>query len=213
MLIGGSAITLSEWDQDAASILYAYYPGMEGGNALANTLFGESNPGGKLPFTIPADAAHLPFFDKNADSIKYGYYHGYTLLEKENIEPAYAFGFGGSYTRFELTDAEFFRKDDSLHAQATVTNTGEREGDEVIQLYVGCSQSEIDRPKKILRGFERVSLMPGESIRVTLSTGLDTLRWYDETKSDWQLEFLPHELYIGTSSRDQDLLVGVVTLG
>ena len=211
VLIGGSAITVSEWDQDVASILFAYYPGMEGGNALANTLFGQVNPGGKLPFTIPSDAAHLPFFDKDAKSIEYGYYHGYTLLDKENVEPAYAFGFGGSYTNFELSEPEFSAQDGQFHVRVTVTNVGDCAGDEVVQLYVGCSQSKVDRPKKILRGFERVSLQVGETVRVSLSTGFDTLRWYDEAISDWQVEGLPHELYIGTSSRHQDLMIGVAT--
>lgn len=211
VLIGGSAITLSEWEDEVDSILMAYYPGMEGGNALARTLFGEVNPGGKLPFTIPRDAAHLPYFDKDAESIEYGHYHGYTLLNKEGIEPAYAFGFGASYTRFSLTEASFSSSAGKFLAEVTVTNTGNRTGDEIVQLYVGCSQSTVDRPDRLLRGFQRVSLEPGASTRVSLSTGVDTLRWYDESSSGWQVEDLPHELYVGTSSRVQDLVSAVVT--
>jgi beta-glucosidase len=209
VLIGGSAITISEWDEKVGSILFAYYPGMEGGNALARTLFGDANPGGKLPFTIPVDASHLPFFDKEAETIEYGYYHGYTLLEKNDVQPAYAFGYGMSYTHFELSDAGFSATEDTLQAEVTVTNTGEREGDEVIQLYVGCSESSVDRPRKILRAFDRVSLKPGGSARVKLSTNLDTMDWYDEETSQWQHEALPYELFIGTSSRELDLLSGV----
>jgi beta-glucosidase len=212
VLIGGSAITLSEWDDSVASILYAYYPGMEGGNALANTLFGLSVPGGKLPFSIPTDAAHLPFFDKNAEAIEYGYYHGYTLLDKESIEPAYAFGYGLSYSQFELSDAAFTTRDEQFIAELSVTNTGELIADEVVQLYIGCSKSSVDRPEKILRGFTRITLAPGESRRVSLTAGFDSMRWYNETESAWEFESLPYELYIGTSSRARDLIVGHVDL-
>jgi beta-glucosidase len=211
VLIGGSAITLSDWEQDLAGILMAYYPGMEGGNAIARTLFGDVNPGGKLPFTIPTNAAHLPFFDKDAESIEYGYYHGYTLHEKQGNEPAYAFGYGGSYTSFELSDAKFSFQDGKFQAEVVVTNTGDCAGDEVVQLYVGCSESTVDRPARILRGFQRLSLEPGQSSQVTLHTGADTLNWYNEAIDGWQSETLPHELYIGTSSRQQDLLKGVVS--
>ncbi|MDG2304420.1 MAG: glycoside hydrolase family 3 C-terminal domain-containing protein [Candidatus Binatia bacterium] len=212
VLIGGSAITTSEWEQDVAAILFAYYPGMEGGNALAATLFGDVNPGGKLPFTIPTDSAHLPFFDKEAESIEYGYYHGYTLLDREAVEPAYAFGWGGSYTRFELSAPAFSADGDQFRAGVTVRNSGECAGDEVVQLYVGCSQSSVDRPKKVLRDFERVSLQPGESIRVELSVDRNTMRWYDEADGAWRLEAVPYDLHIGTSSRDQDLSTGVVSV-
>jgi beta-glucosidase len=212
VLIGGSAITLSEWDDSVASILYAYYPGMEGGNALANTLFGLSVPGGKLPFSIPTDAAHLPFFDKNAEAIEYGYYHGYTLLDKESIEPAYAFGYGLSYSQFELSDAAFTTRDEQFIAELSVTNTGELIADEVVQLYIGCSKSSVDRPEKILRGFTRITLAPGESRRVSLTAGFDSMRWYNETESAWEFESLPYELYIGTSSRARDLISGHVDL-
>jgi beta-glucosidase len=212
ILIGGSAITLSEWDAQVSSILYAYYPGMEGGNALARTLFGESVPGGKLPFTIPTDAAHLPYFDKNTDAIEYGYYHGYTLMDKESITPAYAFGYGMSYSQFELSDAEFSTVDNYFVAAVTVKNTGSVTADEVVQLYIGCRESSIDRAVKILRGFDRVTLQPGEARQIVLRAHFDTLRWYDEESSSWRFEELTYELYIGSSSRDQDLISGHVDL-
>ncbi|MDE0951152.1 MAG: glycoside hydrolase family 3 C-terminal domain-containing protein [Halioglobus sp.] len=210
VLIGGSAITVSDWDDKVSSILYAYYPGMEGGNALANTLFGLAVPGGKLPFSIPRDSADLPFFDKNAEAIEYGYYHGYTLFDKGNIEPAYAFGYGLSYSQFELSDAHFSTGYQQFVAEVTVKNTGDVTADEVVQLYIGCSESDVDRPKKILRGFDRLELIPGESKRVTLTANFDSMRWFDETTSDWKFEILPYELFIGTSSRDRDLISGLV---
>jgi beta-glucosidase len=212
VLIGGSAITVSEWQGKVASILYAYYPGMEGGTAIANTLFGLAVPGGKLPFSIPTDATHLPFFDKNAKAIEYGYYHGYTLLEKDNRTPAYAFGFGLSYSQFELSDAHFSTSDKAFIAEVFVTNVGQRAADEVVQLYIGCSQSSVDRPGKILRAFERISVAAGQSVRVRLTAGLDSMRYFDESIAGWRFEALAYELYIGTSSRDQDLIAGQVDL-
>lgn len=210
VLIGGSAITVSEWDDSVASILYAYYPGMEGGTALANTLFGRAVPGGKLPFSIPTDAAHLPHFDKNAKAIEYGYYHGYTLLDKARTAPAYAFGYGLSYSRFELSEPRYQAEGRQFNATITVKNRGEVKADEVVQLYVGCEQSAVDRPVKVLRDFRRITLDPGESARVTLTADFDSLRWYDAAASAWVFENVPYQLYIGTSSREQDLHKGTV---
>jgi len=212
VLIGGSAITVSEWRDQVASILYAYYPGMEGGTAIANTLFGLAVPGGKLPFSIPTDAAHLPFYDKNAKTIEYGYYHGYALLESQNRKPAYAFGFGLSYSTFQLSDARFSNSDREFIAEVGVTNTGARAADEVVQLYIGCSQSSVDRPIKILRAFARISLRVGQSERVRLTADLDSMRYFDEGIPGWRFEALVYELYIGTSSREQDLMAGHVDL-
>ena len=212
VLFGGSAITLSDWDSEVASILFAYYPGMEGGNALARTLFGDVVPGGKLPFTIVKDAAHLPFFDKNADAIEYGYYHGYTLLDREGVEPAYAFGYGLSYSRFDLSDAHFLIKDDRFEAAVSVTNSGAVTADEVVQFYIGCEDACIDMPKKVLRDFQRVTIPPGESKQVTVSAGIETMRWFDEHSGEWQLETGRYKLYVGNSSRDQDLITGEVVV-
>ncbi len=101
VMIGGSAIIMEEWKENVPAIIMAWYSGMEGGNALADIIFGKVNPSGKLPFSIPKDPAHLPLFDKEADEIEYGYYHGYSLLDKKNIQPAFPFGFGLSYSKFK----------------------------------------------------------------------------------------------------------------
>ena len=99
VLMGGGPLTMEEWRYEASAILLAFYPGMEGGRALARVLFGEVNPSGKLPFTVPGDP-RLPPFDPKAERVEYGYYHGYALAEKKGIELAFPFGFGLSYTRF-----------------------------------------------------------------------------------------------------------------
>jgi len=208
VLIGGSAITMEEWRGEVAAVLYAFYPGMQGGLALARTLFGANNPGGKLPFTIPRDPDHLPHFDKNARAVEYDYYHGYALLDKEGITAAFPFGFGLSYTRFESRDARFEVAGDRVVASLEISNVGELEGDEVVQFYVGFGASSIDRPVKLLRDFQRVRLAPGERTRVTLGCSASELRWYDEEQRGWRLEAIEYEGYIGTSSRNEDLLPG-----
>lgn len=208
VLIGGSAIMMESWIAKVPAILHAFYPGMEGGTAIANVLFGVTNPGGKLPFTIPSDENHLPDFDKNALSATYDGYHGYTRLEKEGIEPAFAFGFGLSYTTFDQDNASFSVVGDRVKASIDVTNTGETTGDQVIQFYVGFENSAIERPKKLLRGFERVSLEPGETKTVWISCPIDKLRWYNPETSSWELELMEYQAYIGCSSRAADLLKG-----
>jgi beta-glucosidase len=212
VLIGGSAILTSGWDNDVSSILHAYYPGMEGGHAIAKILFGEVNPGGKLPFTVPQCAGDLPNFDKNANAIEYGYCHGYTLLDENDIEPAYAFGHGLSYTQFETAQANFSLEEGHFVAELTVTNIGDRAGDEVVQLYIGSEHGEIDRPEKVLKSFQRISLEPGKSKVVRLAASIDSMRWYSEAERRWELEYIPYNLYIGTSSRRSDLHQGQVDL-
>lgn len=212
VLIGGNMIMIDKWKDHVSSILMAYYPGMEGGTAIAKTLFGEVNPGGKLPFVVPKKESHLPPVDWEADEIVYGYDHGYVKLEKEGIEPSLPFGFGLSYTTFELSDAAFSVEGESITARCTVQNTGSRAGDEVIQMYVGFSQSKVDRPVKVLRGFERVTLQPGEATRVEIQCPVEKLEWFNPATDQWELEHMEYEVYIGNSSHPEDLLKGKVAL-
>ncbi|MBI9049105.1 MAG: glycoside hydrolase family 3 C-terminal domain-containing protein [Anaerolineaceae bacterium] len=208
VLVGGSAIMMEEWKDSVPAILHSFYPGMEGGNALANILFGEVNPSGKLPFTIPTDIQHLPPFDRKAEQVEYDLYHGYTKLEKEGNMPAFAFGYGLSYTQFEISDAKFHVKDDRVIASAFVTNSGTRMGAEVVQFYVGFEHSKVDRPKKLLRGFKKVELDPGETAAVEIQCPIDSLRWYNPQTRNWELEGMLYQAYIGSSSRVEDLLEG-----
>jgi beta-glucosidase len=103
-LVGGSVFTMEEWKSQVPAILMAWYFGMEGGHALARVLFGEVNPGGKMPLTTPKTDAQLPFFDEFADEIEYGPYHGYTLVDRTGEEPAFPFGFGLSYTTYAYSN-------------------------------------------------------------------------------------------------------------
>ncbi len=212
VLIGGNMIMMEEWKDSVSSILMAYYPGMEGGTAIAEILFGDVNPSGKLPYVVPHLESDLPQVDWDTTQQNYNYYHGYAKLEKEGIKPSVPYGFGLSYTTFKTFDSEFFSDEKYITASCKVKNTGDIAGAEVIQLYVGFNNSSIDRPKKLLRGFQRVELKPGETKEVTIKSPIEKLKWFDEEINDWVLEHMDYEVYIGTSSSNEDLLEGKVTL-
>jgi beta-glucosidase len=206
VLIGGSAIIMEEWKEKAAAILMAWYPGMEGGHALARILFGEVNPSGKLPFTIPAREEDLPFFNDRIDAIDYGYYHGYTLFEKQGLRAAFPFGFGLSYTSFAYSNLRVETGDDALLVSFDLENTGDRAGAEIAQVYIGLEQSAVDRPVKLLKGFKKVFLQPGEKKQVTIAVKYADLAWYNPEKKAWEIEKMDYTAYAGGSSRPEDLL-------
>ncbi|HBI73870.1 MAG TPA: glycosyl hydrolase, partial [Lachnospiraceae bacterium] len=212
ILIGGSMIMMEEWKDYVNGILMAYYPGMEGGTAIGQILFGDVNPSGKLPFVIPKKETDLPEVNWDTEKQRYDYYHGYTKLEKESIESAYPYGFGLSYTKFEITGVYFSRRGDAIEAECSVKNTGERAGTQVIQFYVGFSQSSVDRPVKVLKGFQRVPLKPGEKKKVTIVTPIAQLEWFNDRKDAWELEHMEYDLYLGTSSSEKDLIQGKLSL-
>lgn len=212
VLISGSMIMMNEWENDVNAILMAYYPGMEGGTALGQILFGDINPSGKLPFIVPQIESDLPKVNWITDYQKYEYYHGYTKLDKEKKEAAYPYGFGLSYTKFTIENVSFIKTGDFIEAKCDVSNTGNRSGDEVIQFYAGFSKSKIPRPVKALKGFKRVSLKPGETKTVTIKTPLSQLMWFNEKTSGWELEHMAYDMYLGTSSSLKDLVNGTLCL-
>jgi beta-glucosidase len=210
VLIGAAAITVEEWHEKAGAILMAFYPGEQGGAAIARLLLGQANPSGKLPFTVPKDASLLPPFDNESLAVEYGYYHGYTLAEKKGWEPRYAFGHGLSYTTYAYAnlslDAQAAKPDGTVLASVDVTNVGSRAGEEVVQLYVGYPSSRVDRPVKLLRGFEKVALAAGETKRVSFAVPVGSLAYYDAGAKAWVVERQPHSVSVGGSSRAADLL-------
>lgn len=212
VLIGGSMIMMEEWKDSINAILMAYYPGMEGGMAIGQILFGDVNPSGKLPFVIPKSEKDLPEINWNTEFQNYEYYHGYTKLDKETIEAAYPYGFGLSYTEFTISHVRFELKDDYIEATCDVKNTGSLTGDQVIQFYVGFSGSSISRPVKALKGFSRVSLKPNETKTVTIRTPVDKLKWFNERINGWELEHIIYDMYLGTSSSMRDLVKGELSL-
>jgi beta-glucosidase len=216
VIVAGSAVTMADWQSDAPAILYGWYAGMEGGHALARVLYGDVNPSGKLPFTIPQSETQLPLFDSWATEARYGYYHGYTLFDKENKKAAFPFGFGLSYTTFAydeiITEKETYAMNDTLTVRATLRNTGKRSGEEVAQLYIGFGNSSIDRPVKLLRGFKKVQLDPGESTTVTFRLPVQDLAWYNPEAKAWEVEAMTYEYFIGGSSSMNSLKEGSFTV-
>lgn len=205
-LIGGSAITVEEWKDDVSAILMAWYGGMEGGTALARVIFGEVNPSGHLPFAIPKYEEQLPPFDHSSLNVRYGYFHGYTYMDKHGHVPEFPFGFGLSYTTFNFQDLVARCEGDSIRASVTVTNTGERAGKVVVQGYVGWVASVVERPKRVLKAFTKLNLLAGESKTVDLSIPLASLAYYDATEQRWVEETISYDVYVGPCNRDEELL-------
>ena len=212
VMIGGNTITMADWQDAVGAALMAYYPGQEGGTAIAEILFGDVNPSGKLPYVVPVDEKDLPQVDWEATEQYYGYYHGYAKLEKEGIAPLYPYGHGLSYTTFSVSDAAFDTDGETVSATCMVENTGSVSGTEVVQMYVGFAKSAVDRPVKLLRGFARVELAPGERKSVTLTCPVEKLKYYDPSARAMVLEHMEHEVYIGTSADNKALLKGSVKL-
>ncbi len=181
VLVGGSAILTETWREQVPALLIAWYGGMEGGRALASVLTGESEPGGRLPFVVPTDVAHLPAFDSTAKSVVYDDTWGQRKLDADGHAPAFPLGFGLSYTRIEhqLVDHRFSSAGGTAHVR--VTNVGDREGSTVVQVY--AADMLLDRPVAQLLGFQKVTLPPhAESVvRVALDAG-PTLQRDPETK-------------------------------
>ncbi|MEO7436178.1 MAG: glycoside hydrolase family 3 C-terminal domain-containing protein, partial [Candidatus Binatia bacterium] len=162
VLMGGAAIVSESWRGEIPALLMAWYPGMEGGYALASILLGAVNPSGRLPCTWPRSNAQLPPFDHRARVAHYGPLHGYRLMQAERRDPAFWFGYGLSYTSFDYGPPRL----DGDAVAVTIRNAGRRAGDEVVQLYVDLALGSDPRELGTLRGFRRIALAPGESREV-----------------------------------------------
>lgn len=205
-LQGGSTILVEPWKDIVKAILVQWYPGMEGGTALANILFGEVNPSAKLPVTVPATPQQLPYYDMYATNIVYDYYHGYFLADRNNYAVSYPFGFGLSYTTYAYSNAKVSKTGDTITVSADVKNTGSRAGEEVVQLYIGYKDSQVERHVKDLKGFAKVHLEPGESKTVSIEINKQDLAYYCEECGKWTVEDISYTAMIGASSACKDLL-------
>ncbi len=200
-IVGSSAILIDEWDEEVPSIIFSFYSGMEGGNVLADILFGDTNPSGKLPYTVAMSEEDYPFFDPDCTHADYEYYHGYFKMEKEDRRVRYPFGYGLSYTTFDISTPSVQVFDDVAKISVKVKNTGNRMGAEIVQLYVGCEGSAVDRPVKVLRDFDRVTLIPGEEKEISLTVTKKSMAYYDEAKDDFTEEDLIYIAYVGNCSQ------------
>jgi len=209
VLEAGSAVTMEAWKDRVEAILMVWYPGMEGGGAVADVLFGDVNPSGKLPITFPESTGQLPFFDRKAASIEYGYYHGYRLFDRDGLEPAFRFGFGLSYAEYRYGNLRLGAKEvtgsGSVEVSVDVTNTGRVAGEEIVQVYVGCRSSAVDRPIRELKGFARLPLEPGETRTHSFEIEARDLAWYDVSSGEWKTEEAEYEVFVGSSSGEGDL--------
>lgn len=209
VVVTGSAIVSEAWRDTVPAILVVWYPGMEGGRALADVLLGTAHPGGRLPCVFPRSEDDLPPFDSAASEVEYGLFHGYRWLDRNGVAPAFPFGFGLGYTTFSLSDLELAAASvghrDELVVSATVTNTGTRAGAEVIQVYVEPPAAAVERAPRELRGFQKVQLAAGESAPVAIRIAVAGLGYWDEAVHGFVVERGDYVARVGTSSRDADL--------
>jgi len=195
VLIAGSAMAINWIDENIPAIVEAWYPGESGGTAIAEVLFGDYNPGGRLPFTFYKSIDDLPPFDD------YDIYKGRTYMYFKG-KPLYPFGYGLSYTSFGYSNMSISGSGDSIVVAADIRNTGDIKGDEVVQLYCTDLESPVKRPKKQLVGFKRMSLDKGETRTVSFVAARDQLKYWDEGIHSWSFEPGEFKFALGSSSED-----------
>ncbi|MDE6928119.1 MAG: glycoside hydrolase family 3 C-terminal domain-containing protein, partial [Muribaculaceae bacterium] len=219
--ISGTGVAMP-WTAKVPAIMQAWYLGNETGNALASVIAGDANPSGKLPYTYYATldqcGAHKlgeypghPGIDELGNKVmdmpyNEGIFVGYRFIDKNKLKPTFPFGHGISYTTFEYGKAGIDKAegsaDDVFTVTIPVTNSGSREGKEVVQLYISDKKSSVERPVKELKGFRKVSLKPGETAEVKFEIGRDALSYFDADKHAWVCEPGEFEALIGASSAD-----------
>jgi beta-glucosidase len=213
VLMGGGAVEMDAWLSPVPALLYAWYPGLEGGSALARVLFGDVNPSGKLPCTFPkrltdspAHALHAYPGTNSTEVYQEGLLVGYRWFDTKEIEPRFPFGYGLSYTKFKYSNLNLVSKHDATGPPVTVefklANTGSRAGAEVTQVYVQEVSPGLLRPLKELKAFKKVSLRPGEKQKVSLALDWNAFAHYDPDKKGWVADQGAYKILIGSSSRD-----------
>ncbi|MCB0553755.1 MAG: glycoside hydrolase family 3 C-terminal domain-containing protein [Phaeodactylibacter sp.] len=212
VLISGNAVAMP-WLPKVKGLMQAWYLGSESGHALADIISGDVNPSGKLPFSFPAKlsdnaAHHFGTLSYPGDSINQYYKEdilvGYRWHDTKEIKPLFAFGHGLSYTSFELsgikTDKQVYTAGESITLTCNVSNTGDADGAEVVQVYIGKRNSKVDRAVKELKGFRKVWVEKGGAAAVKVSIGVDQLAYYDESIPGWNLEKGEYKVFVGNAS-------------
>jgi beta-glucosidase len=209
----GGSFDMNEWADRVPAIVEAWYPGQEGGNALADILFGDVNPSGHLPATFekrwednPVYSSYYPDSGTNRIHYKEGVFVGYRGYESRNVAPRFPFGHGLSYTTFRYANLSIRAKDSAgtrlWTATFDVTNTGARAGAAVAQVYVHQMRAPVPRPPKELKGFAKVMLAPGQTRRVAVPLDLRSLAYYDVARSEWRADPGAYDILVGGSSGD-----------
>ncbi len=215
VLVSGSPVEMGPWLQKAPALLQAWYGGSEAGTAIARVLFGDVNPSGKLPCTFPKQLSDTPTATFGPEAYpgvggradyREGLLVGYRWYDTKNIEPLFPFGFGLSYTTFKYTNLKIIPGDQSKGAWATaqfdVTNSGERDGAEVAQLYIHQNSPGMTRPEKELKGFQKIALKAGETQTVTIPLNQRSFAYFNTDQRGWLAEKGDYQILVGSSSRD-----------
>jgi len=201
-----AGVGMNDWIGGVPAVMTAMYPGQQAGVALAELLFGEANPNGKLTVSIPKSVKQYPEGHWGADlkeiEYKEGIFVGYRYFDEHNMEPQFPFGHGLSYTTFAYGEPKVAVNGQTAKVTLDITNTGKRAGAEVVQLYVHDVKCSVPRPKKELKAFKKLFLNPGETKCVTLELDKRSFAFFDEATESWVVEPGAFELMVGSSSRD-----------
>jgi len=213
VLTAGGNVDMSQWFDSVPALIHAWYPGQEGGTALAELLFGDYSPSGKLPVSFERRWEDNPTFNsyypkEGEKSVKYseGIFFGYRYFDRAAVKPLFPFGFGLSYTSFQYSNMTVTPGSGNLDEPVTVSldvkNTGTRAGAEIVQFYVGDQHASVPRPVKELKGFARVNLNPGETRRVSITLDRRAFAFYDTGRKNWVAEPGEFGILAGSSSDD-----------
>lgn len=203
VLVSGGICTVAPFINEIKGLIYAFYPGQEGGNAIAQVLFGDYNPGGKLPVTMPKTDAQMPNrFSNKLDDISGG---GYRWYDSKNVVPQFAFGFGLSFTSFRLDNFQMSPRnsaywDQPILISLDVTNTGAVAGEEVVQLYLSITSGAVSHAKKDLKDFRKIFLQPNQTKTVTFQITPDMLYYFSEPNNCYDIDPGTYTFYVGNSS-------------
>lgn len=206
----GSAVCMDEWIDNVPGVIMAWYPGMQGGRATTKVLFGDYNPAGRLPISIPKHTSDLPFFDTKSLHVMYDYYHDYFFFDTYNIEPRFCFGYGLSYTNFKYIsitlNKNIISENDELKIHIALTNDGPMDGEEVVQLYIDYRNSKLDpKHRRKLKGFKRIFIRKGEKAKVQFTIRAKDLSYYDPGDATWRIEKIKYIVCAGSSLFDVPL--------
>jgi beta-glucosidase len=226
VMTSGGGVDMTAWVDRVSALLQAWYPGQEGGTALAQLLFGEFNPSGRLPISIERrwedNAVHDSYYPRNGEKkVEYaeGFFVGYRHFDKSGIKPLFPFGYGLSYTSFAYKNLTVSpagvsdsrrtdstpRKDQPVTVAFDVTNTGSRPGAEVAQLYVGDQHANVPRPTKELKGFAKVELDAGQTKHIQVMLDRRAFSYYDIKNHKWTVAPGDFDIYVARSSAQIEL--------
>lgn len=213
VMVAGAPFNINSIKEKSSALVWSWFNGSEGGNALADVLLGHINPSGKLPWTMPKNLNDSPAHATNSfpgdQTVSYdeGLLVGYRWFDTKNVEPLYPFGYGLSYTTFDIKNARAdktasYSESDTIYVSVDIENTGNKNGKEVVQLYTTKKDSEVERAAQELKGFEKVMVNVGQTVTVVIAVPVKELAYYNVEKKSWVVESGTYTFKIGNSSRD-----------